>query len=175
MTPPPTAPYLATIVLLAAAGVAKVIRPSDTATALRTAGIPAGPAWVRAGAGVEVVAAAVALVAPSWLGGSLIAATYLTFAGFIVLALYKGWALASCGCFGRPDTPPTRAHAVLNCGAAAAAIWWAAAGPASGGPAVWGRLFVHSPWHGGPLVLVTAVVVLMAYLLWSDPIPAARR
>lgn len=175
MAPPPTAPFVAATLLLAAAGVAKVIRPSDTATALRTAGFPVGPSWVRAGAAAEVVAAVVAFAAPAWLGGTVIAVAYVSFAAFVVLALRNGWALASCGCFGRPDTPPTRAHAVLNGGAAAFAIWWAAAGPASSGPAAWGRLFFHSPWHGGPLGLVTVVVVLLAYLLWTDPMPAARR
>jgi hypothetical protein len=168
--PLPTVPFVAAAVLLAAAGVAKLARPSDTARALHV-----GPGVVRAGAAAEIAVAAVAVSTPAPLGGALLAAAYAALATYIALALKRNWALASCGCFGRPDTPPTRTHALLNCGAAASAIWWAVAGPASSTPRQWGRLFVHSPWHGGPLALVTVVVAGVAFLLWSDPIPAARK
>ena len=173
--PPVTAPYLAAVALLGAAGVAKAMRPGETANALSAAGHPVGRAWVRVGAGAEVALAVAALLVPGALTGGLVAATYALFAAFIVVALRRGWALTSCGCFGRPDSPPTIAHAVLDAGAAASAVWWAAAWPTGYGFDQLARLFFHQPWHGGPLVLVGAVVAGLAYLVWTDPMPAARR
>ena len=124
--PPVTAPYLAAITLLGAAGVAKAIRPAETANALAGAGLSVGPGWVRAGAVGEASLAVAAFVLPGPVTGGLVALAYALFAAFIVVALQRGWALTSCGCFGRPDSPPTVAHAVLNAGAAACAVWWAA-------------------------------------------------
>jgi hypothetical protein len=173
--PPVTAPFLAATVLLGAAGVVKTIRPSDTANALRATGLPFGSRWVRAGALAEVAIAVSALAAPGPLTAALVAAAYVGFAVFILVALRRGWALSSCGCFGRPDTPPTRAHAVLNAGAAASAVWWAAAWPGGAGWSRLAHLFDHQPWHGAPLVLVSAALAGLAYLVWTDPMPAAKR
>jgi hypothetical protein len=173
--PPVTAPYLAAIALLGAAGVAKVMRPTDTSNALSAAGFPVGRNWVRVGAAAETALAVAAFFVPGPATGALVALTYALFAGFIVVALQRGWALTSCGCFGRPDTPPTVAHAVLNAAAAASAVWWAAAWPAGYGWSHLVRVFSHQPWHGGPLLLVSAVVAGLAYVLWTDPLPAARR
>jgi hypothetical protein len=170
-----TAPFLAAVILLGVAGVAKAVHPDDTATALAGAGVGVGRGWVRAGALAEVVLAFAALARPGPLTGSLVAAAYLAFAAFVALALSKGWALESCGCFGRPDTPPTRAHAVLNATAAVSAAWWAGTVPAGGGAGSLWRLFVHSPWKGGPLALTTLVIAGLAYLVWTNPIPAARQ
>jgi hypothetical protein len=167
--PPITAPYLAATVLLGVAGIAKAVRPADTATALRTA-----PALVRTGAVAEIGVAVAALVVPGPGTGALVAASYTAFAVFVVVALRRGWPLSSCGCFGRPDTPPTVAHAALNAAAAAAAVWWAAAWRGGEWVSRLGRLFFHEPWHGGPLALLTVVLAGLAYLVWTDPLPAAR-
>jgi hypothetical protein len=161
--------------LLGAAGAAKVARPADTARALTGAGLPITRALVRAGAVMEIVLAGAAVVWAGPLTGALVGAAYALFAVFIVVALHQRWALSSCGCFGRPDTRPTVAHAALNAGAAAAAVWWALAWPGGSGLSRLGHLFSHQPWHGGPLALVTVVVAGMAYLLWTDPRPALRR
>lgn len=180
--PATAAPFLAATALLGAAGVAKTVRPGDTANALRTAGLSSRrlPALVRAGAAAEVVLAVAAIAVPGALTGALVAAVYAGFAVFIVLALRRGWSLSSCGCFGRPDTPPTPAHAALNAGAAVSAGWWAAtwgAASLSAGKGVehLGRLFVHEPWHGAPLGLLVVVLSGLAYLIWTDPLPAAHR
>jgi hypothetical protein len=173
--PPVTAPYLAAITLLGAAGVAKAIRPAETANALTGAGLSVGRAWVRVGAVLEVSLAVAAWLLPGPVTGGLVAVAYAVFAAFILVALQRGWVLTSCGCFGRPDSPPTVAHAVLNIGAAACAVWWAVAWPAGFGFSHLVRLFSHQPWHGGPLVLVSAVVTGLAYLVWTNPLPAARR
>lgn len=172
--PAATAPFLAAVILLAGAGVAKARRPDDTATALASAGVRAGRTGVRAMAVGEVVLAVLAVARPGPLTGALVAAAYCGFAGFVVLALRRGWALESCGCFGRPDTPPTVAHAVLNVAAAASAAWWAVTVPAGGRAVNIGHLFVHTPWNGGALALITLVISGLAYLVWTNPIPAAR-
>ena len=175
--PATAAPYLAATVLLAAAGVAKTLRPGDTANALRAAGLSSPPVrtFVRVGAVGEVALAAAAVVVPGRVTGALIAAVYVGFAGFIVVALRRGWALSSCGCFGRPDTPPTPAHAVLNVGAAASAAWWAATWRSGDGIQRLGQLLGHEPWHGAPLALLVVVLSGLAYLIWTDALPAARR
>jgi hypothetical protein len=177
--PATAAPYLAATVLLGAAGVAKTIRPGDTANALRATGLSSRslPALVRVGAAGEVALALAAIVVPGPLTGALVAAAYGGFAAFVGLALRKGWALSSCGCFGRPDTRPTPVHAALNVGAAASAVWWAAtwaAVPVGAGNRL-GQLFGHEPWHGAPLGLLIAVLAGLAYLIWTDPLPAAHR
>jgi hypothetical protein len=172
--PPVTAPYLASVLLLGTAGVAKLLRPVDTANALRAAGLPSGRTLVRVGALGEVAVAVAALVVPGRLTGAMVAAAYSGFAVFVAVALRHGWVLASCGCFGRPDTRATVAHAALNAGAAASALWWALAWPGGGGSSRLGRLFVQQSWHGAALTLIILVVVGLAYLVWTDPRPAAR-
>lgn len=180
--PATAAPYLAATVLLGAAGVAKTVRPGETANALRAAGLSGRRAGslVRVGAAGEVVLAVAAVVVPGVLTGALVAAVYTGFAVFVIVALRRGWALSSCGCFGRPDTPPTPVHAVLNVGAAVSAVWWAATwdigawGP-GGGFGRLGQLLGSEPWGGAPLVLLVVVVSGLAYLIWTDPLPAARR
>jgi hypothetical protein len=171
------APYLAATVLLGAAGVVKAVRPAETVNALRTAGISSRvvPVAVRVGAVGEAVLAVAAVMVPGALTGALVAAAYAGFAVFVLLALRRGWALSSCGCFGRPDTPPTVAHAVLNAGAAASAVWWAGAWGPSDGFHRLGHLFVHEPWNGVPLGLLIALLAGLAYLIWTDPLPAAQK
>jgi hypothetical protein len=163
------------VVLLGGAGIAKIIRPGDTTNALRAAGAHVNRGAVRAGATAEVGLAILALVFPGPVTGGLVALVYVAFAVFVLVGRRRGWALASCGCFGRPDTPPTTAHAVLNVGAAAAAVWWAAAWPGDYGVNQLGRLFFHEPWHGSALSLVTLIVAGMAYLVWTNPVPAERQ
>jgi hypothetical protein len=173
--PPPTGPYLAATALLGLAGITKAWRPADTLNALRVARFPVSQAAVRVGAVAELAVAVAALAVPGPVTGGLVAAAYAVFAVFIVVALRRGWPLASCGCFGRPDTPPTVAHAVLDVGAAAAAVWWAAAWRGDSGFSRWGRLFFHQPWHGGALALLTVVLAGLAYTVWTNPLPAEGR
>jgi hypothetical protein len=163
--PPITAPFLAATLVLGGAGIAKVGRPADTARALQAAGWRVSWNTVRLGALAELVIAAAALIAPGTVTGSLVAASYAGFASFVVAALWWDWPLSSCGCFGRPDSKPSYQHAALNLGACAVAAWWAATAPGRLGP-----LFVHQPWHGGPLALVTLVIASLAYLVWTNPL-----
>lgn len=114
--------------LLVGAGIAKAARPADTWRALSRAGLPVGrsPSTVRAGATLEVAIGVAAILIGGPVPAALVSLSYGAFAVFIATALQQGWALASCGCFGEPDSPPTVGHVVLDAllaaGAALAAI-----------------------------------------------------
>ena len=166
--PAATAPFLAATAVLAAAGLAKLWRPDDTTRALRVAGWPAHRQLVRVGAAAEVAIAVAAVAAPGPVSAALVAAAYAAFTAFVGVALVKGWPLSSCGCFGRPDARPGRAHLVLDAGAAAASVWWAVGAPRRVGP-----LFDHGPWDGAPLALVTILIAGLAYLIWTNPLERA--
>jgi hypothetical protein len=107
-------PFLAAAGLLVLAGVPKVRDPLPLVRALRAAGMPAGRLLVRAFAVVEIAVGCWALVAPGRVGAGLVAAAYLVFTAFVVRVLARGGVLGSCGCFGKPDTPATRTHAILT-------------------------------------------------------------
>jgi hypothetical protein len=120
--------YDAAVAVLGLAGAAKVARPADTATALRGVGVPVTAALVRAAAGVEVAIAVVALVVAGPWPGAAVAASYVGFTAFVAVALARRLPLATCGCFGRADTPPSLTHVAVDGVAAVAAIVWALTG-----------------------------------------------
>ncbi len=126
-------PFLVTIVLLGAGGALKVVRPEFTARAMRDMGLPVSSTVVRAGALVELLIAAGALVGGGRPLAALVAASYAGFAVFVLAALRRGVPLSSCGCFGAADTPPTGVHLVLNVAAAAVAGAVAVTGSGAGG------------------------------------------
>jgi len=136
-------PFSAAAVLLAVGGAPKLARPASTAGALASLRLPSSPTLVRLLGAAEVAIAAAALLTG--------------FAVFVAVALARPGLVRSCGCFGRPDTPPTAAHLVVNLAAAAVA----AAVAVIGG----GRLDVASqPLLGLPLVLLTAACAWFGYL-----------
>lgn len=112
------APYLAAGLLLVAAGLAKTREPLSLTRALRSAGVPVRAPllarWVRVGAAAEAVIGAAAVVHPSGPTASLVALSYAGFTAFVLRALAGGSPLASCGCFGKADTPPTPGHAAVT-------------------------------------------------------------
>jgi hypothetical protein len=167
--PAAAAPFLASALVLAAAGVAKARVPEDTARALQVAGLPAHRQLVRAGALAEVAVAVSAVAAPGRLTASLVGLAYLAFTAFVGVALVNHWPLLSCGCFGRPDDRPGPAHLVLDAAACAAAVFYAWEGPES-----MGALMNHSPWGGAPLILVAAVIAGLAAVVWTNPVNAAK-
>lgn len=127
-----TAPYLAAALLLVAAGVAKTLDPLSLVRALRAAGLrvrgPLLARWVRGFAAVEAALGVVALVRPSPPVAAAVAISYAGFTAFVLQALRSGSPLASCGCFGKTDTPPTPGHAAVT-GALAVAAALIAIGP----------------------------------------------
>ena len=115
------APFLAASALLVGAGVPKIGDPMPLVRALRSAGLPAARGLVRGIALAEVSLGLWAAARPGALNAALVCAAYLLFTGFVGLALRRGGVLGSCGCFGKADTPPTRAHLVVTAGLAALA------------------------------------------------------
>jgi hypothetical protein len=120
-----TAPYLAAALLLVAAGLAKAVEPLSLVRALRAAGLrvraPLLARWVRVLAAAEAVLGVVAVVRPGPLVAASVAISYAGFTAFVLRALRSGSPLASCGCFGKTDTPPTPGHAAVTAALAVAA------------------------------------------------------
>ena len=75
------------------------------------------------------------------------------------VASRRGLTLASCGCFGHPDAPPTVTHLAVNLGAAIVA-GVAASVPLPSLLAVLGE----QPAGGLPLVLLIALTTYLLYL-----------
>lgn len=98
--------------VLIVTGLAKLVRPHDVEKALSQLGLPriGGIGYLIGGA--EVVVGTAALFFPAVLIAQ--AVLYACFALWVVWALRSNVPLASCGCLGRDDTPPTVAHVVLD-------------------------------------------------------------
>jgi hypothetical protein len=169
-------PYLAACVLLMAAGVAKALRPMDTARAM-AAVVPVPLAALRsgvvAGATAEAVVGTAAFVRPAPLTAGLVAASYLGFAIAVAVVRARGGVLATCGCFGTPDTPATRLHLVVNLALSASAV----AVAATVTPDWLTGMIVHHPGHGVPLVLLSLLCAWLAFLALTRlaELGAARR
>ena len=114
--------------LLVVAGIPKVRDPAPTTGALRSVGIRVPQVAVRLGGGAEAVLGAFAVLTGSAVAAALVAASYLGFSAFLVVALTRGGMVASCGCLGRPDTPPTRSHLLVTLALAGGAVAAAATG-----------------------------------------------
>jgi len=169
-------PYLAGCLLLAVAGVAKAFRPLDTARAV-AAVVPlplaAVRSLVRAGALAEGAVGTAGFVHPSPVTAGAVALSYVGFAAFVAVVLARGGPLASCGCFGKPDTPATRVHVVVDLVLAGSAVAVAISGTSGWLPALLGV----QPWHGVPLVSLSLLCAWLAFLALSrlPELGAARR
>jgi uncharacterized membrane protein HdeD (DUF308 family) len=168
------APYLAAAALLVVAGGPKVVDPLPLVRALRSAGLPAGRGLVRAFAVSEVVIGALALVQPGRVPAALVALAYAAFTAFVGLALARGGVLESCGCFGKADTPPTRAHLAVTAALAVAAGALAAFPPQ--GP-VWTPAALTAPATAVLLGFAALLAVLAHAVMAVLPLatPAAAR
>ena len=153
-------PYLASAALLVAAGGAKLHDPLPLVRALRSARLPASRLAVRAVAAVEVVVGAAAVLVGSRGAALAVALSYAAFTGFVLLARRRGGVLASCGCFGKADTPPTTSHVVVT-GALAVVAGGVAVRPLG----TLGDLLAGQPGSGLPLLVAAAAVAVTAYLV----------
>jgi hypothetical protein len=112
-------------------------------------------------------------VLPRPLTAGLVGASYVALAAVVAYTRSKGGALASCGCFGTPDTPATFLHLAINLVLALASIVVAIGAPATG----WTfSVLAPDPLHGAPLVLAVGVGVWLSYLALSvlSALQAAR-
>ncbi len=164
--------YLVAAGLLFVAGVAKARHPDDTARALTAlaprgrAALPLGPVrqLVRAGALAEAALGLAALLVPRPVTAALVALSYAAFGAVVASARWRGGPLATCGCFGRPDTPPTTVHLVLNLVLAGAAAVVAVTAPPHGTLV---SELARQPWAGFPLLFVSAVGLWLSLLALS--------
>lgn len=108
--------------LLVLAGAQKAVAPMPLVRALRSVGPRVPRDAVRAAAALEALVGLAALVDGRRATSLAVAASYAVFTGFVLLARQRGGVLASCGCFGKADTPPTATHAALTGLLAAAAL-----------------------------------------------------
>ncbi len=156
---PLAGPFYAFALLLGVAGALKLHDPRGTSGALAAAGLPRSFALVRGLGGVEVLIAAGAIWTGRPLFAGLLAAAYVTFAGFAGLALVRDLPVASCGCFGKADTPPSRTHIGITLVGAITSGWVAVAqiGPVS-------RILADQPWAGLPFVAATLVAAYLLYV-----------
>ena len=152
-------PLFIAAALVVVAGIPKVTDPGDTTRAMRSVGLPSSDNLVRALAIAEIAIGLSVIVFGGRLAAGLLALLYLGFAGFIVLAMTRGGSVASCGCFGKADTPPTHAHLVLDLAAAAVAIA-AVASP----PPAFTDLLADQPAFGIPFVAFVALGSWLGYL-----------
>ncbi|HET9090810.1 MAG TPA: MauE/DoxX family redox-associated membrane protein, partial [Acidimicrobiales bacterium] len=146
-----------------AAGLAKTLRPDDTARALsaltgRRPGLRLVRGVVRLLAALEVAVGVAGFLRPGGVG-LLVAGSYAAFTGVVLYARRRGGPLATCGCFGRADTPATRTHAVLTGGLAAFAV-----GASQTGPADLAQLVARQPLDGVPMLLAAAGIAVVAWM-----------
>jgi hypothetical protein len=152
-------PVVISAVVLALAGARKLMDPASTQGALREMGLPwRGPIVAALAVGEILVGVAVLAV-----GGTLtllaLAAWYLGFAAFVAVALRRDVPLASCGCIGKEDTPPTWVHLAIDLFFGVVALV-AAFDPY--GSVV--DLLDGQPWAGVPLIGYVAVGVYLTYV-----------
>jgi hypothetical protein len=154
--------YLIASGLLVVAGLAKAVQPDGTARALAALATTRrrAPAFttlrqlVRLGALAEVAVGALALAVPRPLTAGLVALSYLAFTVVVAYAGHLGGPLATCGCFGQPDTPPTVVHLLLDLVLAASAALFVLGAPRHGTLVA---VLTHQPWVGLPLLFVVTV------------------
>jgi hypothetical protein len=142
--------------LLIITGVAKIVSPHDVERALSGLGLPRIP---YAGAIIGLVEVTVGSAAFFSSMALLIQGVlYIAFAVWVFVALRLDVPLASCGCLGRDDTPPSWAHFALNLIGAGVTVAAAVDGP---GNWTWGL-------EGIAAAVVVAVGVFLAYVVLTD-------
>ena len=152
-------PFVIAAILLVLGGVLKGLRPGDTANALRGVGVPMGSVAVRLGGIAEAGIGIWALVTADRAAATLVALSYLGFTVFVLVALLRDAPIASCGCFGKEDTPPSWVHVGVNLTAVVAAVI-VAVDPGAG----LADVLADQPLAGIPFLLLTATGTFLAFL-----------
>jgi hypothetical protein len=152
-------PYDIAALLLVLGGALKAVDPVETANALRGVGVPGARPIVRLGGAAEVAIGAFAIVSGGRLGGLLVALSYLAFTGFVVLALVRDVPIATCGCFGKADAPPSLVHVAVNLACAGAGLA-VAIDPGVG----IAHVLDEQPLLGLPYLLLVAIGLYLAFL-----------
>jgi hypothetical protein len=163
-------PYAAVVILLAVGGVQKIRLPRHTANALAAVGLPHSVPFVRTFGAAEIAVAGGALTVWHPAFAFLVGLSYLAFAGFVLVALARGGSIATCGCFGEPDTPATPLHLVLDLAAAVVAL-----AVAAGGGSDWWGVLREQPLAGAPFIVLTITCAYLGYVALSVLPRTSRR
>lgn len=147
-------------IVLALAGIQKLTDPGSTQGALREMGLPWRGPVVPLMAAAEVVTGLAVIVVGGRYAALALAAWYLGFAAFVAVALRRDVPLASCGCIGKDDTPPTLVHLGVDL-----AFGLMALGVAIDPFGSLVDLLDGQPWAGIPLLGFIALGVYLTYLL----------
>jgi hypothetical protein len=159
---PAVGPFFVGAVLLVVGGILKARDPRDTANALRGVGLPISARSVRIGALGEVAIGVYALARGDFVAASLVASSYVAFVGFVVAALRRDAPIATCGCFGKIDTPPSPVH-VGCCALLAIAAGAVMAQPGAGIVDV----VRDQPMAGLPFLVLVATGAALTFLALS--------
>ena len=146
--------------LLLVSGGAKLADPAPTSGALRGAGFASGRGLVYLLGAAELAAGGWSLLAGGTGAGWAVAILYAGFGWFVALAIRRRLPIASCGCFGKIDTPPSTVHLILNTAGVVGGIW-AAANRSPSLVAVLG----DQPLSGLPYLVFLAAGTYAAFLL----------
>jgi uncharacterized membrane protein YphA (DoxX/SURF4 family) len=101
--------------VLIISGITKVLSPSPTSAALSDVGLPSSTFYVRCLGFGEVVFGILGIIFGGRYFPLFIGCLFAFFSIFMVIALRNGH-MASCGCFGSSDTPPSIIHLLANLG-----------------------------------------------------------
>ena len=154
-----TALYAAGSLLLVFAAVAKLVFPRPAADLLGVLGLPERT-WVARLVGcAEFTLGLAALAVGGPFPAIAAAVVYSLFALVSLLAINRG--LASCGCFGQVDSPPSRIHVVGNIFFAAVCALAVRAGVS---PRVWVGTATDQPAGAAALVLAVCVLAGLVFV-----------
>ncbi|MDG1845356.1 MAG: hypothetical protein P8J01_03080 [Acidimicrobiales bacterium] len=101
--------------VLIISGITKVLSPSPTSAALSDVGLPSSIFYVRCLGSVEVVLGIFGILFGGRYFPLFVGSLFAFFSIFMVIALRNGH-MASCGCFGSSNTPPSIIHLLANLG-----------------------------------------------------------
>jgi hypothetical protein len=148
--------------LAVAAGLAKLRDPVEAVAAVHAVSLPAGPALVRLGAGVECSLGLLVLLTDVPVARLSLASAYVGFAVFSVVA--RRAAAVPCGCFGRGGGTIGWRHVAVDAVLAMALVCAATAST----PSALAQLQRSAPVGAGTLA-VCAVAALLAAITLSGP------
>ncbi len=154
-----TGPFAIAALVIAVGGAAKLLAPEPTAMALAALGGPSSPVVPRLMGAAELALGAVAIAIGGRPVAVVVAVAYLAFAAFVLLARRHG-GVASCGCFGRSDTPPSLIHVAVNLAGAGVAI-----GASFVGLPALDEIVADQPAAGVPFVLAILAGTYLVYAL----------
>lgn len=151
-------PLFAISLILVLSGALKVVSPDSAAGALTVLGVPAPNIAVRLLGGGEMALGVSGLIVAGSVIAGIVAGAYFCFAVVAEVLRRGDKGVASCGCFGRNDTPPSLLHTGVN----------VLAGVLGVGAVVWPAddlwaVLADQPAAGIPFV---ALVLLGSYLLF---------